>query len=193
MSESAPTNRHHESANSPEIDSTAAGAHEISAQTHDNAPEHHHDRHNHQESARKAVEAAALSTDETNKAAEQHADTPQAQPVLGVQQALKTAAYKNTLRRVQSELPPMQRTFSKFIHNPTVDTVSDVSSKTIARSVGTLGGAITALLGSIGLLFYSKHYGFTYNYAIIFGLFLAGYLIATLLEGVYRLVRHPRP
>lgn len=102
--------------------------------------------------------------------------------VLGVQQTLKSDAYRHTLRTVQRKLPKPARAFSKIAHNNVVESVSEVSAKTVARPSGVLGGSIFSFAGTLVLLYYSRHYGFTYNYALVFILFVLGFLIGIAAE-----------
>lgn len=100
----------------------------------------------------------------------------------GMQQALKTTAYERTLLNVQQRLPKPARVFSKIAHNKTVETISNVGAKTVARPSGLLGGSTLAFVGSLVLLYYSKHYGFTYNYAFFFMLFVGGFAVGAIIE-----------
>ena len=105
-----------------------------------------------------------------------------ADSMLGMQHSLKANAYERTLAKVQQKLPKAARAFSKITHNPIVDKVSNVGSQTIARPSGILGGSISAFLGSLVLLYYSKHYGFRYNYLVLSMLFVGGFLLGAILE-----------
>lgn len=102
--------------------------------------------------------------------------------LIGMQSSLKSAAYVRTLGKIQQKLPKPVRAFSRLSHNPVVDKISAASSKTVARPSGLLGGSICAFLGSLIVFYYSKHYGFRYNYLLLFILFLGGFLIGATLE-----------
>lgn len=102
--------------------------------------------------------------------------------LVGTQHDLKKTAYERTLKNIRRHLSKSARSFSKFVHNPVVDTVSTVSANTVGRPSGVLGGSIFAFLGSLGLLYYSKHYGFQYNYLFLFMLFIAGFTVGALVE-----------
>jgi Fe2+ transport system protein B len=131
----------------------------------------------------KSIEEKALDSDKV--VIDKEDETP-AQPILGVQRELKADAYKRTLKTVQRELKPTERTFSKVIHQPLVETISNVSEKTVARPSALLGGGITALLGSSIVLYMSKHYGFPYNTFLFFALFVAGFGLGVLIEFALR-------
>jgi hypothetical protein len=86
------------------------------------------------------------------------------------------------IKNLQRQESPYQRTLSKLVHQPVISKVSEVSSKTISRPSGLLGGGIVALAGSLGYYLLAKHIGFTYNYAIFFMLFIVGFAVGLLLE-----------
>lgn len=108
-----------------------------------------------------------------------HSDS---QPILGLQRELKATAYQKTLHKVQAKLNPTERSFSRVIHQPLVESVSEVSAKTVARPSGVLGGGLVTFLGSGALLYMAKHYGFEYNYFVFIALFLAGFLVGSVME-----------
>jgi hypothetical protein len=99
---------------------------------------------------------------------------------------VKKKAYKKELHRIQTHLPKSQRTFSKFIHNNAVETVSEVGGKTVARPSGLLGGGIVAFLGTLGMVLVSRHYGFTYNFFVFVALLVGGFFLGLILELVIR-------
>lgn len=99
---------------------------------------------------------------------------------------LKQDALKKTLRRVQHQLKPSERSFSKFIHQPVVDKVSSVSAETVARPSGVLGGGICALIGSALLLYLARTYGFQYNLFVFVILFVGGFVLGMIIELVLR-------
>lgn len=55
-------------------------------------------------------------------------------------------AFKSTMKRVQSEMSPAEKTFSKVIHNKTVERVSDTVGSTVARPNAILAGSFSAFL-----------------------------------------------
>ncbi|MDB5163699.1 MAG: hypothetical protein JWS12_316 [Candidatus Saccharibacteria bacterium] len=104
------------------------------------------------------------------------------QPPQVMTRDIKQQAFNKTLKRVQSRLNPTERAFSKVVHQPVVDKFSTVTAKTVARPSGILTGGICALLGSLGLLYLSKTYGFTYNYLVFFATFIIGYAVGVGIE-----------
>jgi hypothetical protein len=99
-----------------------------------------------------------------------------------MQHSLKASAYERILTKTHQKLPKTAQTFSKVVHNPTVDKISEISAKTVARPSGFLGGSICAFLGSLIVYYSASRSGFKYNYLLLFLLFIAGYIIGSILE-----------
>lgn len=131
------------------------------------------------EQLRQRAESQAESAE--NTAIDRHQDRPP-ETTFGVQQLLKSRAYEQTLKRIRQKLPKPARAFSKIAHNKTVDALSAAGAQTVARPSGILGGSLIAFLGSLVLLYYSRHYGFRYNYALFFVLFIGGFVVGVLAE-----------
>lgn len=143
----------------------------------------------HIESLNKAAVQEAVSGKEFN-VGDKHAEN--SQQTFGTSKQLKTEAYKRTLNRIQSNLSIPDRVFSKIIHQKAIDSASNVAAKTVARPSAFLGGSIGALVGSAVLLYVSRHNGFTYNYAAIFILFVAGFFVGALAELTVKLLFRKR-
>lgn len=159
-----------------------------------------HEHHAHAEKQREAAAEHARKHAKTaehvaelHKLAEKHAKTaeesspdkleePKRDLNIGTQKQVKDQAYKQTLRATQQKLPKASRKFSKVIHNEMVNAVSEVGAKTVARPSGLLGGSIVAFFGSVIFLYYARHYGFRYNYLVMFMLFIGGFLVGALIE-----------
>ncbi|MEK9195919.1 MAG: hypothetical protein AAB914_00975, partial [Patescibacteria group bacterium] len=103
---------------------------------------------------------------------------------------LRSNSLKQVLKRTQKRLPFDQRALSKFIHKPLVDSVSEVSSKTIARPSGLAMGGAFSLLSSLFILWASYFFGYSYNFLIgimaFVGGFVAGVLIELVLKAIFR-------
>lgn len=124
------------------------------------------------------AEAIAKSGKETTVGERQEASRSS----IGIQKDLKNTAYRKTLSRVQDQLSTPQRAFSKVIHQPVVEQLSNVGSRTIARPSGVMGGGLFALLGGGLVLYFSKRYGFEYNYLLFAMLFAAGFAAGLAIE-----------
>lgn len=139
------------------------------------------------ESLRHEVAEKAISKEDVVIGSSEKESANTSQPLIDKE--LKGVMLTRTIARVQKHLKPAERTFSKVIHNKPVDKISSVGEKTVARPYGILGGALLAFLGSVFSTFISKQFGLNYNLFLFVLLFGAGYIIATLLEGVVRLIQ----
>lgn len=133
------------------------------------------------EGIRSAIEAEAESKHEhtAKKHTEKSRETEQ--PTF-VNRELKNMAYQRTLRRTQNKLPAPSRALSKFMHQPAVEAVSDVASKTIARPSGLLLGGISAFIGSSVFLWTARYYGYEYNFLLFILFFAGGFFLGLLVE-----------
>lgn len=137
------------------------------------------------ENIRSAVESEAEAKHEhtAKKNTERKQETEQ--PTF-VNRELKSMAYQRTLRRTQNKLPAPSRALSKVMHQPAIEAVSEVASKTIARPSGVLMGGITAFLGSSIFLWAAKYYGYEYNFLLFALFFIGGFFLGLLVElGLY--------
>lgn len=181
MSERAP--HHHESQE-----------HLPSHEKHEKQPAHHekHEKAHHAEkqpdieAIKHSIEKQAKSAKETR--VDSGSEKDDAQHYL-VTKGLKQEAFKRSLQRARKHMSATSRGFSKVIHQPVVDAVSNVGAKTIARPTGILTGAVIALAGSSYLLWSAKHYGYQYNYLTFLILFAGGYLIGLAFETLIYLAR----
>lgn len=99
----------------------------------------------------------------------------------------KKQALKSNLKRIQNDLPTWQRPFSKFIHNQTVNQVSEVGAQTIARPSALLTGGFFSFIASLLALIICRYYGYEYNYLIGLVSLLGGFLAGIVIELMLRL------
>lgn len=95
---------------------------------------------------------------------------------------VKKRTYKKELTRVRKKLNTPQKAFSSVIHNPAVDAISEVGSKTVARPSGLLGGGVIASLGTLALYIASRYYGFEYNFFVFILLLVLGFIVGVCVE-----------
>jgi hypothetical protein len=162
-----------------------------SVETHEVEASRHHEHEKHQEVGEHAkqpnkhelerrIHKEAKSRHETHIGGQEQ--EAQAQSSFAAHKDIKTQAYNQVLRKARSHLKPAERKFSKVIHQPVVETVSELSGKTLARPSAILGGGITAFIGSGTILYMSKHYGFEYNFFIYILFLLVGFGVGIVLE-----------
>jgi hypothetical protein len=132
-------------------------------------------RHEHAEALdeiRHNIDTQAIEVEKTRK--ETVEDEPTTQHVT---RELKAIRYKETMRYVRRHLTKRERKFSSFVHAPTIEKISEVGAKTIARPSGLLGGGLVALVGSIGTLYIARQYGFEVPNSLFIALFIVGFAI----------------
>ena len=163
----------HESARSHE----AAHSKELDAQKIEAAKRARHEHADVLEAIRDTIDK------ETQSAEKSRALKAEQQPTTQhVTRELKAIQYKETMRYVRRHLSPRQRKFSSFIHAPSIEKVSEVGAKTIARPSGLLGGGLIAFVGSISVLYVARQYGFEVPNSLFIALFIVGFGIGLLGE-----------
>ena len=130
------------------------------------------------------VEQQAVSSKEIT-IGEKQEDTMQE---FGAYSELKTQAYNRTLDRIRQRLSAPEKVMSKTMHHKVVDAVSSGVAQTAARPSGILGGGIAALIGSSVLLYMAKHYGFRYNFLVVFVLLGGGFAAGIAIELLIRVI-----
>ena len=119
-------------------------------------------------------QAEARQTAETGKPAA--SETPRQ-----ITKADRTDSYRKTMKKMQSELPPASRTFSKVIHNPAVEKASEAIGSTIARPNLIIAGALGAI-ASVIIYFVARHYGYVLSGSETIILFGCGWVIGAIIE-----------
>jgi len=69
-------------------------------------------------------------------------------------------SFEQTMDEVRTHLPRSTRRFSRFVHRPMVERISDVVGKTIGRPHAILAGGVSAFVAVLSLYFYAKYAGF---------------------------------
>lgn len=103
-----------------------------------------------------------------------------------VNRELKNMAYARLLNRARKQMGPLQKSFSKFTHQPAVDSVSEAVASTLGRPSGLLGAGLLGSAGTAAYYYIAKHYGYDYNYFIFIALLgvglVAGWTVEILLK-----------
>lgn len=182
MSEYVPSSPEHEK--HPQHHKTA----EHSTQHHEKKPEvYEQERKDMLEQAQRTIEKQALP--EKDVPVEIQHEAPKQ---LFVNQELKAISFQRTLSRTRKQLSKPERSLSKVIHQPVVDSLSRIGEKTIARPSALFAGGLGALLGSSIMLYMAKHYGFRYNLFVFIALFGAGFVVGLVIEFLLGIGRRSR-
>lgn len=148
------------------------------------SPKHEHNDNIEQIRAKAEKEATNAREVPTDREDKHHRPTE-----AFVNKELKQMAYERNLQRVRRHLSPAGRRFSKFIHRPVVDSVSEGAAKTVGRPSGLMGAGIVALVGTSVYYYLTKHYGYEYSYTVFLLLLAGGLILGWCLEALYRLIR----
>lgn len=137
---------------------------------------------------RKHAEIHAKNVEEL-KLDETKDNQPEKPKPIGQIQKEKAEKYQAKLSQVRARLNPASQKFSRLIHNPSVESASELASKTIARPSSFIGGGLVSFIGSGLVLFMAKRYGFEYNYLVFLGLFIIGFFSGITVEFSFRALR----
>ncbi len=167
-------------------------AHERERSTAETAPEQSAARSHAEELGRKAaaekrVEAARpAEADQLKAGLDATPNEPQIQAALTTEQRQQTL--RTFLGQIRHHMSGTDQAFSKFIHKPSVNTISEAGGKTLFRPSGIMAGGLFALVGS-GYYFYAvKQTGFGYNFTLAVLLFVGGFAVGLLVESILKLV-----
>ncbi len=100
----------------------------------------------------------------------------------------KEASFKTHIKRVQNELPPASRAFSKIIHNKTVEQISDGLGATVARPNAILSGAVFAFVLVLAVYIVAKTYGYPLSGFETIGAFAIGWVIGIIYDYIKALI-----
>lgn len=92
------------------------------------------------------------------------------------------ASYTKHMKKLQAELPPVQRGFSKVIHNPVVEKTSEVVGSTVARPNAILAGAVVAFFAVLIVYLTAKHFGYVLSGFETIGAFIVGWVLGILYD-----------
>lgn len=104
----------------------------------------------------------------------------------------KQVSYNYTMQTLHRHMPTLTRNFSKFIHTPSVEKVSDVASVTVFRPSVTLGATTTAFIVGAVLYISAKQYGYYLPGSQFIIAIIVGGLLGAVIELSYKTYRKLR-
>lgn len=123
--------------------------------------------------AREVAVETAISVDTETK--EKKESAPSRRGPINKKQLNKS--YKQTMRRVQNELPIGSRIFSKVIHNNVVEKTSEIVGNTVARPNAILVGAFMAFVLPLATYTIAKTIGYPLSGFETIAAFIIGWII----------------
>lgn len=147
-----------------------------SAQEHSNA-----EREARREVANEALPAAEYAPGDNESASQRGPHVPTRRE--------KQHSFDTTMHHVRKGLRPAERSFSRLVHQPTVEKVSDIAGKTITRPSGVIGATAFGLIGLLALFGIAKYVGFQLSGSEMPLLLLTGFAVGLLTEWLYKAIR----
>jgi hypothetical protein len=143
------------------------------------------------ESARKEAEAA-FSKERGGREAKSGGEPSAAPRRAHATKHERRSSYNDTMKQIQSEMKPSERSFSKVIHAPSVEKTSEVVGSTIARPNAILAGAVAATFLSLAVYLIAKHYGYRLSGFETIGTFAVGWALGLLYDYAHLMLRTSR-
>lgn len=128
----------------------------------------------------KSVQEKAESGEKTLRALDDSQNTTVNPSYIG--KSLRDNSLKQVLTRTRKRLPFDQKVLSKIVHGPIIDTVSEVSGKTVARPSGLAMGGAFSLVTSLFVLWASYFFGYEYNFLVGIMAFVGGFFVSLIIE-----------
>lgn len=128
------------------------------------------------ENAERAAEIEKKKAENETTPVEKRRDTP------AQRRAKQKASFNLTMKEAQSHMSPANRTFSKVIHNKTVEKTSEFIGSTVARPNAILAGAVTAFVFSLALYLIANHNGYPLSGSETIATFALGWVVGILFD-----------
>ena len=131
------------------------------------------------DSARRETEAAF--SREAGKESKQGGE-PTAGGVRHATKRQRSDSYAATMRQIQSEMNASSRAFSKLIHNPSVEKLSDAVGSSLARPNAVLAGSMAATFLTLIVFLIAKQYGYRLSGFETIGTFFVGWALGLIYD-----------
>ncbi len=156
------------------------GRERIAEQLERRSPESRPEKATH-ELSKEAAERA-VSHEKEVASHEKQADTPERARRAPATKREQAKAFDNVMDEARSHMSPAERTFSKVIHNPAVEKMSEVLGKTVARPNAILSGSITAFAMVLLFFLVARYYGYPLSGAETIFAFIIGWVLGTVYD-----------
>lgn len=140
-----------------------------------------------EKSNEKTKEARNEAREAAAKQEKQAARTQEKQPTLekrnkAPSKTERKTAYNTVMREAQQHMSGPSRSFSKAIHNPVVEKVSDVAGSTVARPNAILAGSMSAFILTLGTFLIARYFGYPLSGAETIVAFILGWALGLLFD-----------
>lgn len=141
------------------------------------------------EEIRDLINEQAVVTDNKNKSEQQAQTEPEVANTYWNSSEYRDLAFRQLMGRVRKHMSGSERAASKVIHQPTVERLSEIGEKTVARTSGVLVGSIFSFVVSLSTYYLSRRNGYDMTYAIFIVSFFGGFIFGLLIEFGYKSIR----
>jgi hypothetical protein len=131
------------------------------------------------ESARRETEAV-FSREQGREA--KRGGEPSMSSVRHATKRQREESFEATMKQIRSEMGAPARTFSKVIHNKTVERVSDAVGNTLARPNAVLAGSTAATFLTLFVFLIAKQYGYRLSGFETIGTFFVGWALGLIYD-----------
>lgn len=100
----------------------------------------------------------------------------------------KEQSFDATMNDVRTHLSPASRAFSKIIHQPAIEKVSDTVGNTIARPNAILSGSVFAFLFTMAIYLIARSYGYPLSGGETIAAFVLGWVLGLIFDYVRALL-----
>lgn len=167
------TNNDHEALETAGFERSAELAHELEKSIERGA------ENSKEKAKQEALEAASKAEKKTvtkESPAEKRRDTP------AQRRARQKASFNATMKEAQAHMSPSARSFSKVIHNKTVEKTSEVVGATVARPNAILAGSATAFVLSLVIYLVANYHGYPLSGTEMIAAFVIGWAAGLLFD-----------
>lgn len=143
-----------------------------------------------QETARKeALESASSSAHE--KEPKEEVSRVERRPGA-ISKKERETSFESTMDDVRTHMSNSSRTFSKVIHNPTVEKISETLGSTVARPNAVASGAFFAFLFTLGFYLVGRMNGYPLSGSETMMFFLLGWIVGLVFDFLKTMVTGKR-
>lgn len=133
------------------------------------------------ESARAEALETATSGEKPKNAEKQAASTPEHHRITKKD---KDRSFNETMQEVRSQMSPANRAFSKVIHQPAVERISEAVGNTVARPNAILSGSLFAFLFTAAFYLVARFNGYPLSGSETIASFIIGWCVGLIFDYV---------
>lgn len=132
--------------------------------------------------AEQALHEVERHAQERERSTAHRENSPEKRQAVVASKRKRTDAYNETMSAMRTQLSPGSRAFSKVIHNPAVEAVSEAAGKTIARPNAILAGSICAFVVVLSVYLIARYFGYPLSGFETIAAFILGWVIGIVFD-----------